>query len=105
MNNLKELAETGISYIEKAILTILSDAKENGIDFISQVKITEQLGIKDNWKCSHWVTNSIINKLQDEELIKPQYKQHGSKQVRSGFRITDAGSDYLKNLDIEDEVH
>ena len=101
MNNLKELAETGISYIEKAILTILSEAKEKGIDFIPQVRITEQIGIKGNWERSHWVINSLVNKLQEEKHIKPRYAPNGN---RTGFQITDAGSDYLKNLDIEHDT-
>ena len=82
----QQLASEGISNIEEAILTVLLEAREKKEPFISQAKIIEELGIKGGWDKSHWLINSLLNKLKKEKRIFPKYD--GNRR-RIGFKTND----------------
>ena len=76
MDNPKQLAQTGISYLEEAILDVLFEAKHSKeSDFVRGRDIRERLGTHSKWTNETWLVRSVLYKLQDEERVRQNGKR------------------------------
>ena len=66
----KQLAQKGMSYIEKAILDLLFEAGMNK-EKVGPTEISRRLGIylpEYSYKCA--ITNGFLSKLKDQDLVE-----------------------------------
>ena len=90
MYNPKQLARTGIFYLEEAILDVLLEEREKGNDFVTDVNVQKAIGMYgQTWDGgnSNWLTNSILNKLEMEERI--DCKRNENNRRTGGSRLSD----------------
>lgn len=90
--NPEELTQKGISYLEEAILTVISASKD---EYIKQKEIAITLGIYDCWERSKWLVQTILNKLDKEKRIVPKIKVLANgRKSRDGWKLTEAERDH-----------
>ena len=81
MYNPKQLARTGIFYLEEAILDVLFEAKHSKeSDFVRLRDIRERLGTYSKWTNDNWLVRSVLYKLKGEDKVE-QLKKQGPWQL------------------------
>ena len=89
--NPEELTQKGISYLEEAILTVISTSKD---EYIRQKKIATTLGVYDCWDKSKWLVQTIINKLAKDKRIVPKFEELANgKKIRVGWKLAEVEQD------------
>lgn len=87
MQSAKQLARTGIFYLEEAILEVLFEKRETSSNpCVPNAEIERQIGLYRKWEMAGmdgWITRSVLQKLASEARVE---------QVEKGgpWRITDA---------------
>ena len=85
----EQLASVGISHIEESILEVLTHGN------MRQVDITKTIGIHLQWKNSHWIVNSLLNKLEGEKRVEPS--RIGKNGQRNEWGLTKAERECRSN--------
>ena len=85
----------GIFYLEMAVTGVLLEAKENK-QILRHVDIARKTGVQDRWQQSHWITRSVLYKLEAEGRI---FAHRNDKGAAIGWELTDTEYMLLANTE------
>ena len=90
MSSLEQLTQKGIVCLEKAILDVLFEAKQNGNNpFVRLVGMRRTFGIHNKWRNDNWLVRSLLYKLEEDKRVW----QDG---IRGPWQLTDTEYNRLK---------
>ena len=96
MSSLVQLTQKGIDCLEKAILDVLFEAKQNGNNpFVRLRDIRKRLGTHSKWTNDNWLVRSLLYKLEEDKRVWQDGKG-------GPWQLTDTEYNRRK-IEIEDE--
>ncbi|MCY4553060.1 MAG: hypothetical protein OXC79_05265 [Candidatus Poribacteria bacterium] len=80
MQSAKQLARTGIFYLEEAILNVLFEAMEAQPEdpYVRRVKIRQKIGVYKLYSTYGWSIGGFLKKLEAEDRIEQELRGSAS---------------------------